>query len=565
MKSKLWVFSDINPFQRASLVQALSISPATASLFLSRGVTTPDEATTWMLRQVPHDPFLIPDMEQAVERLHRAVTTQEPICFYGDYDVDGITATSLYLSFFGGLGAQVRAYVPHRLREGYGLNLDAVQRMHGEGISLLVTSDCGTTSHREIALATQLGMDVVVTDHHQTDENMPPAVAVLNPHRAGARYPFRGLCSAALAYKVAEAYQLRYGVAGVPLESLLDLVALATVADVVPLHDENRSFVREGLIQLSRGTRCGVRALKQVAGVTRDCTAETIAYKLAPRINAAGRLDDAMLGVRLLTTNNPVEAQLLADRLEQLNRDRQRIEMDIMAEALTVLRDQALPPALVLASRHWHLGVVGIVAARLVERFQRPAIVMAINEQGVAKGSARTIGGFDLYRGLAACQKMLEGFGGHPSAAGVTIRESRIEEFRNRFSDVVAGWTHDGARVPTLNVDAEVRLDEVNLQLIQELGSLHPFGEGNPEPTFAVTGLEVMDSRTVGEKHLKMTVRQGASLPFDSIGFGMKSLLERGIPSRAPVDLAFTPELNHWNGHDRIQLRIRDVRLSVRE
>jgi single-stranded-DNA-specific exonuclease len=565
MKSKLWVFSDINLFQRASLVQALSISPATASLLLSRGVTTPDEATTWMLRQVPHDPFLIPDMEQAVERLHRAVTTQEPICFYGDYDVDGITATSLYLSFFGGLGAQVRAYVPHRLREGYGLNLDAVQRMHGEGISLLVTSDCGTTSHREIALATQLGMDVVVTDHHQTDENMPPAVAVLNPHRAGARYPFRGLCSAALAYKVAEAYQLRYGVAGVPLESLLDLVALATVADVVPLHDENRSFVREGLIQLSRGTRCGVRALKQVAGVTRDCTAETIAYKLAPRINAAGRLDDAMLGVRLLTTNNPVEAQLLADRLEQLNRDRQRIEMDIMAEALTVLRDQALPPALVLASRHWHLGVVGIVAARLVERFQRPAIVMAINEQGVAKGSARTIGGFDLYRGLAACQKMLEGFGGHPSAAGVTIRESRIEEFRNRFSDVVAGWTHDGARVPTLNVDAEVRLDEVNLQLIQELGSLHPFGEGNPEPTFAVTGLEVMDSRTVGEKHLKMTVRQGASLPFDSIGFGMKSLLERGIQSRAPVDLAFTPELNHWNGHDRIQLRIRDVRPSVRE
>ncbi|MCX5729190.1 MAG: DHH family phosphoesterase [Nitrospirae bacterium] len=337
MKSKLWVFRDINLSQRASLAQALSISPATASLFLARGVTTPDEATTWMSLQAPHDPFLIPDMEQAVERLHRAVTTQEPICFYGDYDVDGITATSVYMSFFGGLGAQVRAYVPHRLREGYGLNLGAVQRLHDEGISLLVTSDCGTTSHKEIALAAQLGMDVVVTDHHQTDEEMPPAVAVLNPHRAGALYPFRGLCSAALAYKVAQAYQLRYGVAGVPLESLLDLVALATVADVVPLHDENRNFVREGLLQLSRGARCGVRALKQVAGVTRDCTAETIAFKLAPRINAAGRLDDAMLGVRLLTTDNPAEAQQLADRLEQLNRERQRIEVDIMAEALASL------------------------------------------------------------------------------------------------------------------------------------------------------------------------------------------------------------------------------------
>jgi single-stranded-DNA-specific exonuclease len=272
-----------------------------------------------------------------------------------------------------------------------------------------------------------------------------------------------------------------------------------------------------------------------------------------------------MLGVRLLTTDNPAEAQQLADRLEQLNRERQRIEVDIVAEALASLKDQALPPALVLASRQWHLGVVGIVAARLVDRFHRPAIVMAINEQGIAKGSARTTGGFDLYQGLSSCQDMLEAFGGHPSAAGVTIREDRIDEFRARFSEVVAGWSHDGAKVPTLHVDAEVRLDEVNLQLIQEIGSLHPFGEGNPEPTFAVTRLEVMDARTVGEKHLKMTVRQGTSLPFDSIGFGMKSLLERGIPSCAPVDLAFTPELNHWNGRDRIQLRIRDVRPSVSE
>lgn len=563
MKSKLWVFRDINVSQRASLAQALVISPAAASLFLARGVTTPHEATLLMSLQSPHDPFLIPDMEQAIQRLHRAVKTQEAICFYGDYDVDGITATSLYLSFFGGLGAKVRAYVPHRLREGYGLNLGAVQRLHDEGISLLVTSDCGTTSHKEIELAAQLGMDVVVTDHHQSDEVMPQAVAVLNPHRTDTLYPFRGLCSAALAYKVAQAYQVRYGVAGVPLESLLDLVALATVADVVPLQDENRSFVREGLHQLSRGARCGIRALKQAAGVTRDCTAETIAFKLAPRINAAGRLDDAMLGVRLLTTEIPSEAQQLADRLEQLNRERQRIEMDIMAEALASLKDYALPRVLVLASRHWHLGVVGIVAARLVDRFQCPAIVMAINEQGIAKGSARTTGGFDLYQGLAACREVLESFGGHSSAAGLTIRESRIDEFRAMFSDVVAGWVHGGYKVPTLNVDAEVRLDEVNLQLIQEIGSLHPFGAGNPEPTFAVTGLEVMEARTVGEKHLKMTVRQGRSLPFDSIGFGMKSLLERGIPSRAPVDLAFTPELNHWNGRDRIQLRIRDVRLSA--
>jgi single-stranded-DNA-specific exonuclease len=565
MKSRLWVFRDINPIHREALAKALAISSATASLFVARGITTADEASSWMTHQAPHDPYLIPDMEQAVARLHRAVTSHEPICFYGDYDVDGMTATSVYLSFFGSLGANVRAYVPHRQREGYGLNRGAVQRLHDEGVSLLVTSDCGTTSHDEVALAKQLGMDVIVTDHHQTDEQMPPAVAVMNPQRVGSRYPFRGLCSAALAYKVAQAYQIRHGEAGIPLESLLDLVALATVADVVPLHDENRGFVLEGLAQLSRSARCGIRALKQVAGVTRECTAETIAFKLAPRLNAAGRLDDAMLGVQLLTTESPIEAQRLADRLEQLNRDRQKIETGMMSEAVAMVKEQELPAALILASRQWHVGVVGILAARLVERFHRPAIALAIDEKGIGKGSARTIDGFNLYQGLAACRDLVEAFGGHPSAAGVTLRESRLDEFRERFSGVVAEWATGAATVPTLCVDAEVQLSEVTTKLIQEIGALHPFGAGNPEPTFAVKGLEVMESRTVGDKHLKMTVRQGRSMPFDGIGFGMKSLIDRGISARTAVDLAFIPELNHWNGYERIQLRIRDIRMSTQE
>ena len=564
MKSKLWVFREFDPFHRAALAQALSISSATASLLLARGVTTPHEAANWMSHQVPHDPFLIPDMELSVERLHRSVSTGEPVCFYGDYDVDGMSATAVYLSFFQSLGANVRAYVPHRKREGYGLNAGAVQRLHDEGVSLLVTSDCGTTSHREIALAKQLGMDVIVTDHHQTGEDMPPAVAVMNPHRKEAKYPFRGLCSAGLAYKVVQAYQLRYGEAGVPLASLLDLVALATIADVVPLQDENRGFVREGLAQISRGARCGIRALKQVAGVVRDCSPETIAFRLAPRLNAAGRLDHAMLGVQLLTTESPAEAQRLAERLEELNRERQKIEADLMAEAIEAVDEQELPAALVLASRRWHVGVVGIAAARLVERFHRPTIVIAIDEGGVGKGSARTVGGFDLYQGLAACQDLLDAFGGHPSAAGVTVQESRLDAFRERFAAVVTEWTRGTANLPTLHVDAEVQLSEVTAKLIKEIGAFHPFGAGNPEPTFAVKGLEVMDSRTVGDKHLKMTVRQGRSMPFDSIGFGMKSLLDRGIPARTPVDLAFLPEFNHWNGYDRIQLRIRDLRISDR-
>jgi len=563
MNPKRWVFRDIDPTRRAALAQALSISSATASLLLARGVTTVDEATAWMTPGKLHDPFLIPDMEVSVDRLHRAVVEGERICFYGDYDVDGMSATSIYLSFFQGRGVNARMYVPNRMREGYGLNEGAVRTLADEGVRLLVTSDCGTTSHHEIKLANQLGIDVIVTDHHQTDDHMPPAVAVMNPHRRDARYPFTGLCSGGLAYKVALAYETKYGVGEVPADALIDLVALSTVADVAPLQDENRAFVREGLAQISRGARCGIRALKQVSGIMKACTAETIAFKLAPRLNAAGRLDDATKGVQLLTTESEAEAKRLAEELEQLNRARQRLEAGIMREAVDVVEGRELPGAIVLASRQWHVGVVGIVAARLVERFHRPAVVIAIDQQGVGKGSARTVPGFDLYEGLASCRDVLMAFGGHPSAAGVTVHETRLQEFSERFAAVASMWAQAVPSIPTLQVDSEVRLDEVTHRLLQEIGALHPFGAGNPEPMFAGKRVEIMNARVVGEKHLKVTLRQGRSLAFDAIGFGMKSLEAQGLSLKMPVDVAFTPELNHWNGYDRIQLRIRDMRPAV--
>ena len=565
MNSKLWVFRDIDPTRRAALAQALSISSATASLLLARGVTTFDEAAAWMTPGRRHDPFLIPDMEAAVDRLHRATVERERICFYGDYDVDGMSATSIYLSFFEGLGANACGYVPNRMREGYGLNEGAVQRLADEGVKLLVTSDCGTTSHREVALANRLGLDVIVTDHHQTDEGLPQALALMNPHRRDAQYPFTGLCSGGLAYKAACAYEAKYGGGSVPTEMLLDLVALSTVADVAPLQDENRIFVREGLEQISRGSRCGIRALKQVAGVVKACTAEMIAFKLAPRLNAAGRLDDAIKGVRLLTTESEAEAKQLAEELDQLNRARQKLEADIMREAVAAVEGRELPGAIVLASRQWHVGVVGIVAARLVERFHKPTIVIAVDQQGVGKGSARTVPGFDLYEGLASCRDLVMAFGGHPSAAGVTVHETRLPEFAERFAAVAGRWAQSASSVPALHVDSEVRLDDVTHRLLQEIGTLHPFGAGNPEPMFAGRRLEIMNARVVGEKHLKVTLRQGRSLAFDGIGFGMKSLETHGLSLRTPVDVAFTPELNHWNGYDRIQLRIRDIRPAAGE
>ncbi len=563
MRERLWIFRQVSSAQQAALAQALSISPITALVLLARGVTTLEEAGRWLaLHTEPsHDPFLLPDMERTVDRLHRAVEQGERICFYGDYDVDGVSATSIYLSFFRSLGANGHVYIPHRLHEGYGLNEDAIWALHRDGVSLVVTSDCGTTSHREIELANRLGLDVVVTDHHQPDEHLPPAMALLNPYRTGTAYPFKGLCSGGLAFKVVQAYQMKYG-ADFSLDMLYDLVALSTIADIVPLQDENRRFVREGLAQLSRGARCGIRALKQMAGIARDCTAETVAFKLAPRLNAAGRLAHALLGVQLLTTESDLEARRLAEELERLNRERQQIEEQITTEAMSAIDRDDPPAAIVLGAKQWHLGVVGIVAARLVERFHRPAVVMAVNERGIAKGSARTVPGFDLYQALTACRDLLVGYGGHPTAAGLTIQEAHIPEFRERFASLAVAASNGGQRVPALHVDAEVNLTEVNLRLIRELGTLHPFGAGNPEPTFAVRNLSVLNARVVGEKHLKLTVRQGNSMTFDSIGFGLGALAERGLASRRPVDLAFVPEMNRWNGYDRIQLRIRDVRMS---
>ncbi|MBI3604221.1 MAG: single-stranded-DNA-specific exonuclease RecJ [Nitrospirae bacterium] len=564
MLKKQWVFREVDLAQRRALSQALSISPITASVLLSRGVATTEQARYWLAPQAAslHDPFQLPDMECAIDRLHRAVTTGERICFYGDYDVDGIAATSLYLTFFRSVGGNAVSYIPHRIHEGYGLNMQAIRQLRQEGVGLLVTSDCGTTAFREVELANSLGLDVIITDHHQVDAGLPPALALLNPYRSDSSYPFQGLCSGGLAYKVVLAYQAKYGHADMPAELLLDLVALATVADVVPLKDENRFFVREGMALISRGARCGIKALKQVAGIDRDCTSGTVAFRLAPRINAAGRLAHAEAGVRLLTTESDREAMETAEQLERLNRERQRIEEATTAEALAAVKGSAVPAALVVGARGWHLGVVGIVAARLVERYHRPAVVIAINEQGIGKGSARSVSGFDLYEALSACRDLLEGFGGHPSAAGLTIQESRLQVFRDRFAEIAENWAGTGSPLPQLHVDAEVNLHEVDQQLMRELGLLHPFGAGNPEPIFAVKNLAILNHRIVGERHLKLTVRHGNSKPFDSIGFRMGSLADMGLSAERAMDLAFVPELNHWNGLDRIQLRIRDLKAS---
>ena len=564
MISRPWQLAQYDPYEIKVMAEALDLLPLTIAVLLGRGVREVQQARQWLFdsRAIGYDPFLMPDMERAVQRLQQAVQLGEKICCYGDYDVDGITATSLYLLFLRGIGADVGFYIPERQNEGYGLNESAVRTLAQEGVKVLVTVDCGTTSYEEVYLAKSLGIDVIVTDHHQLQGPSPPFLALLNPHRSDCQYPFKDLCSAGLAFKVVTAYVSLFGPSDLDVSSLMDLVALATLADMVPLREENRLLVRQGLDQISKGSRCGIRALRQIAGVDKACTESQVAFQLAPMINAAGRLDHGKLGVDLLTSSSMDNANRIAEHLGDLNRKRRQIEGAIFQESLRMVDRPVIQEAVVVGKRQWHVGVVGIVASRLVERFRRPAVVIAFDEHGFGRGSVRSVPGLNVCRVLEKCSDLLEGFGGHPAAAGLKIWEEKFPSFQERFSSLVADERRDKAPSTVLDVDAQVSLGQVDHRLLGELAHLQPFGIGNPEPTFMAVGLRVLEQRIVGDDHLKLIVRQTHSVPFDTIGFRMGSWDGVKKLQDHPIDLAFVPERNRWRGLDRIQLRIRDFRVS---
>ncbi len=564
MQPSNWLVRSTEPKQVADLAKALGVLPLTATVLCGRGVVEPEQAKAWLSSAAgsTHDPFALPDMERAIDRLHLAIQRGERICLYGDYDVDGMAATSLHLLFWQRAGARADVYIPHRQEEGYGLHEGAIRKLAQDGASLLLTADCGTTSHREIEVARGLGMDVIVTDHHQLRSRMPEPFAFINPYRPDSVYPFQGLCSGGLAYKVVEAYAGKYGPVGVPVETFRDLVALSSIADLVPLRDENRVLVRDGLAQVAEGARCGIRAMTQGLGLNGTCSARTIGFRVAPRLNAAGRLAHAGLGVRLLTTDSEAVALQLAQQLDDLNRRRREIEEAMTREAMAQAEAGDQPHAIVVGAEQWHSGVIGIVAARLVERYHRPAVVVAFDRDGLGKGSVRSVAGVDVCQALERCREDLAAFGGHPMAAGLTVRREAFASFTRRFGGVVEELLGPEPTAPALNVDASVALADVGFPLLRELQRLEPFGMGNPEPVFMSRGLAVLEKRVVGDNHLKLLVRQNGSVPVDCIGFRMGALANAMDAGRARIDAAFTPELNEWKGSSRIQLRLCDVRVG---
>ncbi|GJL52448.1 MAG: single-stranded-DNA-specific exonuclease RecJ [Nitrospirales bacterium] len=564
--TKKWNMRKGNSECIAQLSDQLGLSSITATVLVNRGILEVEPARQWLSINSPevHDPFQMADMEKAVDRLQQAIVQQEKICCYGDYDVDGISATSLYVLFLQQQGALVDFYIPDRKLEGYGLNENAIRRLAGSGVTVLVTIDCGTSSHQEIDLAQALGLDVIITDHHQILGSHPQAFAFLNPQRMDCRYPFKGLCSGGLALKVATAYSLKFGQADVDVKSYTDLAALATVADMVPLQDENRWIVREGLKQMAGSARPGIQALKQTAGIQGICTEGIVAFQLAPTINAAGRLAHARLGVELFTSQLLEDAFPIARQLDGLNRQRRTIEQAVVSEAVNMIDGKDLPGAIVVGDRTWHVGVVGIVASRLVERYYRPSVVVSFNEEGFGRGSVRSVPGVDVCKLLAQCSDLLEGFGGHPAAAGLQVRQEQFSAFRQRMSELAFAAINEEARNPVLHIDAAVALQHVHPQLIGELEQLHPFGMGNPEPTFLGQHVKVLEKRIVGDDHLKLVVRQEGSVPFECMGFRMGAMEHLAGLENSMIDIVFVPEINRWNGMDRVQLRIRDLKVKER-
>ena len=550
----------------ARLCRDSGVSSLVARLLVSRGIATPEAADAFLgarLDRHLRSPLLFRDMGTAAARVGTALRRGERIAVYGDYDVDGISGSALLVRFLRELGSEPILHIPHRLRDGYGLNEAAVRDLAAAGARLMITVDCGGVSHRELACARDLGVDTIVCDHHQVSGTPLPAHAVLNPIEPDGGFPFRGLCGAGVAFYLALGVRQHLREAGQgPLPDLrraLDLVTLGTIADIVPLIEENRVLVKHGLRELTQSTRPGIVALKAVSGTDAVSTG-TVGFRLAPRLNAGGRLADAARGVELLTTDDPARAAQLAAELDQDNRARQAIEQDIVDDAQGRIErdpDFAHRRSIVLASPDWHPGVVGIVASRLVDRFYRPTVLIAVNaEAGVGRGSARSIRGLNIHGAITACAQHLEGFGGHRMAAGLTIRADRVEAFASAFESAVRDVTGPQDFVPEVDVDGELALSEVTDALLAELGRLEPHGPANPQPIFLARDVTVVSHRVVGHSHLKLALRQGTRT-LSAIGFGM-SELPVSLGSR--IDVLFSAERNDWNGTSTIQLRLRDVR-----
>jgi single-stranded-DNA-specific exonuclease len=539
-----------------------AVSPLLLQVLYNRGVDEPEEFMAG--RHVEGDPFTMADMHRAVDILIRATKNKVPIAIYGDFDTDGVTATALLVQTLAGLGADVQPYIPNRVEEGYGLNLDALRKLWADGVRLVVTVDCGVRSVDEIDQARR-GIEFIVTDHHSVGPRLPPASAVLNPKRTDCQYPYKELAGVGVAYKLAQALLQEAGALGLPSEvvkhSLLDLVALGTVSDVAPLLGENRSLVRHGLELLNQPEREGVRALIRVAGLeSREISAATIGFGLGPRLNASGRLGDAWLSYSLLTTSDAQEARRLASKLDEQNRLRQELTMKAYQRAEQIALSRPDEPLLFAAADDLLSGIVGLVAGRLTEAYYRPSVVVETGD-AVCRGSCRSIREFHITHALDECSDLLLRHGGHSAAAGFSVARENLDTLARRLSDIARRELAGRDLAPVLAIDADVGLADMNWATAEWLRKLEPCGEQNPVPVFLSRHVPVASRRSVGNdgQHLKLTLAIGPE-EREAIAFRMGKQIDQ---LGEYVDLVYTLDVNEWNGDARLQLNVQDIRTSA--
>ncbi len=543
----------------------LNSSPVLARILLNRGIDNIEVARSYFIPQISglHDPFLMFDMDAAVDRILSALEQKEKILIYGDYDVDGTTATAMMLRFFRALGHPADFYVPDRLLEGYGLSEKGIRAAHHEGFTLMITVDCGITALQEIELARELGIDVIVCDHHQPGAVEPPALAILNPKRQCCTYPFDELAGVGVAFKLLQGLQQRLGMDEELLYELLYLVAIGSAADIVPLVDENRILVKHGLSRVQHSNNPGVRALLELTGLDgKEIGTGQVVFVLAPRINAVGRMGDAGRAVRLLTTSSEGQARNIAAILEAENRNRRQIDEMTLAQAVATierLANREDHSVFVLNRDDWHPGVIGIVASRIVERYFRPTVMIA-TENGVGRGSARSIPGFDIYKALKSCEDLMLSFGGHKYAAGLSVENHNIPLLREKLNQFAAETMTPEMLAPKLFIDTELTFRDIDDALLKLLNKMAPFGPQNTRPTFITRDLQVVGSPLiVGSNHLKFKVRKDGVV-MDAIGFNLGDKMYRVPTGERKVELVYTLDENDYNGRTTLQLRVKDLR-----
>ena len=562
--NKKWQIYETDDEKIEELKEKYKLNDLLATILVNRGIDNGEKIRQFLepTRQDFYDPYLMKDMEIAVERIVKAIENQEKVIIYGDYDVDGITSTTVLKKFLKDLGLEVSYYIPNRLNEGYGLNNKAIEKIVNEGYSLMITVDCGISAIEEIDYANSLGLETIVTDHHEPGEVLPKALAVVDNKRKDSTYPFRDLAGVGVAFKLTQALGMKLELKEEAYLKYLDIVCVGTISDIVPLVDENRVITKLGLLLVRQTKNMGLKSIINSSGYNK-IDSNTISFGVAPRINACGRMGKAEEALELLLSTDIYEVNELTKKLNEHNRERQEIEKSIYESAVEKIEKNHLDEnrTIVVGGEDWHHGVIGIVSSKITDMYFKPSILLSFEENGTGKGSGRSIPGFDLHQASTKCQDTLEKFGGHSMAVGVTIKKENLEKFREEFEKVAAEEKTENI-VPILNVDSKIDLNSVDKDVIESLKALEPFGEANKMPIFAFKNLRIDSIRALSEgKHLKLTLKED-NIIINAIGFNMGELAEE-YRIGDKIDVAGVLEINTFNGVDNLQINIKDVMKSI--